>query len=78
MSVRTRSALPALVAGILVLVPSAALADPPADDDRTPSCSALLSQVQHWPGLGHGGQPVFSDAYELSLLAQPACADPES
>ena len=73
MSVRTRPVLPVLMAALVVLAPSAALADPPASDDRTPSCSALLAQVAHWPGTGHAGQPVFSDGYELSLLSRPAC-----
>ena len=73
MSVRTRSTLSALVVGLVVLVPSAALADPPAQDDRTPSCSALLENVRQWPGEGPGGQILFSDAYELSLLSRPEC-----
>jgi hypothetical protein len=73
MSVRTRSALCALTAGLVVLAPSAALADPPAMDDRTLSCSALLASVESWPGLGPGGQILFSDAYELSLLSRPEC-----
>ncbi|PWW22893.1 hypothetical protein JD79_02056 [Geodermatophilus normandii] len=77
MNVRTRSALCALTAGLVVLAPSAAVADPPAGDDRTPSCSQLHRRVLEWPGLGHGGQRVFSDAYELSLLSQPACTDPD-
>ncbi|MGY1726574.1 hypothetical protein ACI79J_06350 [Geodermatophilus sp. SYSU D01062] len=74
MSVRIRSACTVLAAGVVVLVPSAALADPPAGDDRTPSCSALLGQVDDWPGTGPGGQTLFSDAYERHLLSQPACA----
>ncbi|GAB3311603.1 hypothetical protein GCM10027451_23730 [Geodermatophilus aquaeductus] len=73
MSVRTRSALPVLVGALVVLAPSAALADPPAQDPRTVSCGALLAQVQHWPGTGHRDQPIFSDGYELSLLSQPEC-----
>jgi hypothetical protein len=76
MSVRTCSALPALVAGLVVLVPSAALAEP-RPHDGTATCSELLQQVRYWPGLGHGGRPVFSDAFEVSLLSQPECTDPE-
>ncbi|GAB3193902.1 hypothetical protein GCM10027261_10580 [Geodermatophilus arenarius] len=77
MSVRTRSAYTVLAAGVVALVPSAALADPPAGDDRTPSCSALLEGVQDWPGQGPGDQTLFSDAYERHLLALPACAGAE-
>ena len=78
MSVRTRTAVPAaaavLAAGLLVLAPSVAAADPPAGDTRQLSCSALLEQVTEWPGTGPGGQQLFSDAYERHLLAQPECA----
>ncbi|MGY1783275.1 hypothetical protein [Geodermatophilus sp. SYSU D01036] len=77
MSVRTHSAYTVLVAGVVALVPSAALADPPAGDDRTPSCSALLEDVQHWPGQGPDGQVLFSDAYERHLLSLPACTGTE-
>ena len=53
----------------------AALADPPAGDDRTLSCTALLAQVDDWPGTAGNGYRIFSDAYELHLLAQPECQD---
>ncbi|MGY1794097.1 hypothetical protein ACI796_08960 [Geodermatophilus sp. SYSU D00525] len=72
------SALPVLAAAVVVLTPSAAQADPAALDDRTPSCSALLGQVDDWPGTGPDGGPLFSDAYERYLLSQPACATPTS
>ncbi len=41
MSVRTRSAVTVLAAGIVVLGPSVAAADPPAHDDRSRSCTAV-------------------------------------
>jgi hypothetical protein len=81
-SLRTRSALPALAAGLVVatvvLGPSAALADPPALDDRTPTCAELLGGVDDWPGTGPDGEQLFSDAYERYLLSQPPCATPAS
>ena len=82
MSLRTRSAVPvlaaALTAGTVLLGPSAALADPPALDDRTPSCAELLGGVDDWPGTGPDGGQLFSDAYERYLLSQPPCATPAS
>jgi hypothetical protein len=51
----------------------AALADPPALDQRTLSCSALLAQVEDWPGTTGDGYRIFSDSHELSLLSQPEC-----
>ncbi|MGY1673177.1 hypothetical protein [Geodermatophilus sp. SYSU D00710] len=78
---RTRSAvavLGALAAGVVVLGPSTAAADPPALDDSTPSCSELLDQVDDWPGTGPDGQQLFSDPFERHLLSQPACATPAS
>jgi hypothetical protein len=59
------------------LAPSAALADPPAVDDRTPSCGVLLGSVEDWPGTGPTGVRLYSDAYERYLLSLPACVDPE-
>ncbi|MGY1608921.1 MULTISPECIES: hypothetical protein [unclassified Geodermatophilus] len=70
----------AAVATVLLagLTGSAALADPPALDDRTPSCSELLGQVDDWPGTGPDGQQLYSDAFEQHLLSQPACATPSA
>ncbi len=78
MSHRTRHTLTALAAGLVVLAPSAALADPPALDDRTPTCSELLGEVDDRPGTGPAGVRLVSDAYERYLLSQPACATPAS
>ena len=74
MSIRSRSAVAALGAGLLLLAPSVAAADPPAGDVRELSCSALLQQVTEWPGEGPGGVQMVSDAYERHLLTQPECA----
>jgi hypothetical protein len=73
-----RSPLCVLAAGLVVLAPSAALADPPALDDRTPTCGELLGAVDDWPGTGPGGVQLVSDAHERYLLSQPACATPAS
>jgi hypothetical protein len=73
-----RSPLLVLAAGLVVLAPSAALADPPALDDRTPTCGEVLGAVDDWPGTGPGGVVLVSDAYERYLLSQPACAAPAS
>ncbi|MGY1684215.1 hypothetical protein ACI8AK_01370 [Geodermatophilus sp. SYSU D00867] len=79
MSVRTRSVVSvvgALAAGI-VLVPSAALADPPALDDRSPSCAAVLARAVAFPGTvptPSGTQRVVSDAYVSHLLRSEECA----
>jgi hypothetical protein len=77
MSTRSRSAAPALAAlgaGLLLLAPSVAAADPPAGDARQLTCGALLQQVTEWPGEGTGGVQTVSDAYERHLLTQPECA----
>ena len=66
----------AITTAVLVGAPGAALADPAAGDDRTPSCSATLGQVDDWPGTGPDGRQLFSDAYERYLLSLPACATP--
>ncbi|MGY1693548.1 MULTISPECIES: hypothetical protein [unclassified Geodermatophilus] len=66
------------VAALTVLTASAAGADPAALDDRTPTCSALLGQVDDWPGTDGDGRQLFSDAYERYLLSQPACATPSA
>ena len=73
-----RAPLCALVAGLVVFAPSAALADPPALDDRTPTCGEVLGAVDDWPGIGPGGVRLVSDAYERYLLSLPACATPAS
>lgn len=78
MSVRTRSAAPVLgvLAAAIVLAPSAALADPPALDDRTPSCAAVLARAAAFPGTvptPSGVQRVVSDAYVSHLLESEEC-----
>jgi hypothetical protein len=76
---RTRALGATVAVTVAVLVGatgSAALADPPAGDDRTPSCSTSLGEVDDWPGTGPDGRQLFSDAYERYLLSQPACATP--
>jgi hypothetical protein len=80
MSLRTRSVLPALaaglVSGLVVFAPPTALADPPALDDRTPSCAAVLARAAAFPGTvptSHGLQRVVSDAYVSHLTASEEC-----
>ncbi|SNR87598.1 hypothetical protein SAMN04488107_0388 [Geodermatophilus saharensis] len=68
----------AAVAAVTALTASTALADPAALDDRTPTCSALLGQVDDWPGTGPDGVQLFPDSYERYLLSQPACATPSA
>ena len=76
MFVRTRSAVTVLAAGIVVLGPSVAAADPPALDDRSPSCAAVLARAAAFPGTvptSDGLQRVVSDAYVSHLLASEEC-----
>jgi len=73
--VLVRSAVVVTTAAVPGRAAPAALADPPAPDDRTLSCAALLAQVQYWPGTAGNGYRIFSDAYELHLLGQPECQD---
>jgi hypothetical protein len=77
MSVRTRSTVTVLAATLVVLGPSAAAADPPAFDDRTPSCAAVLARAAAFPGTvptPTGDQRVVSDAYVSHLLRSEECA----
>ncbi len=75
---RVLGATVAVTAAVLVgATGPAAFADPPAGDDRTPSCHASLGEVDDWPGIGPDGRQLFSDAYERYLLTQPACATPQ-
>ena len=63
---------------VLLLAPSAAVADPPALN--VDECSTLLARATLWPG-GFEGESgpirLVSDAYVSYLSAQPPCASPE-
>jgi hypothetical protein len=70
---RSRALLGGLVlsSAVVVLGASPAAADPPSPVDQ---CRFLLLQVRAWPGGGIPGGAHFSDAYDLHLSRQPACA----
>jgi hypothetical protein len=71
---RRRSAVALVATGTLLLIPSAALADPPALN-RDP-CAVLLAQAAHWPGsidTATGTVRLVSDAYVTYLSRQPEC-----
>jgi hypothetical protein len=79
MSIRTRTPITAavLVAGAVFLVPSVAAADPPALNDRQPTCSETLAAAADFPGAmaTDGGEiHLVSDGYTSFLMRQPECA----
>ena len=76
-AVRTTVPVVATLA-VLLLAPSAAVADPPALN--VDECSALLSRAALWPGGiedESGTVRLVSDAYTSYLSAQPPCSSPE-
>jgi hypothetical protein len=83
MSIRSRAirrtAVPvAATLAALLLIPSAALADPPAFNRD--ECSILLARAAIWPGgidTESGTVRLVSDAYVSHLSAQPPCSSPE-
>jgi hypothetical protein len=76
-AVRTTVPVVATLA-VLLLAPSAAVADPPALNQD--ECSTLLARAALWPGGFEdesGTVRIVSDAYVSHLSAQPPCASPE-
>jgi hypothetical protein len=77
-AVRTTVPVVAILA-VLLLGPSAAVADPPALNRD--ECSILLARAAIWPGgfEDESGTTVrlVSDAYMSRLSAQPPCSSPE-
>jgi hypothetical protein len=76
-TVRTTVPVVATLA-VLLVAPSAAVADPPALN--VDECSTVLAHAVIWPG-GYEDQSgtvrLVSDAYVSHLSAQPPCSSPE-
>ena len=74
-----RTTVPVVAAlAVLLFVPAAAVADPPALNQN--ACSELLARAAIWPGgfEDHSGTThrIVSDAYVSHLSAQPPCSSP--
>jgi hypothetical protein len=61
----------ATAAGLALVGPSSANADPPALN--VDPCVQELARAAEWPGDDSDGTRFFSDAYDSYLSRQPAC-----
>jgi hypothetical protein len=77
-SLRRTTVPVAATLAMLLLTPSAAVADKPLRDPE--GCALLLARAAIWPGgfqEENGTRRLVSDAYVSYLSAQPPCSSPE-